>query len=65
MEQRTIFTEYIVQREWHGENETYWDDLQFYDTADEALKRLFYLKDHGGDMNYRAIMRETIDSPLN
>lgn len=58
------FTEYVVQREWHGEHETYWDDLQFYDTADEALKRLIYLKEHGGNLNYRAVMREIIDSPL-
>lgn len=64
MDNEIVHTEYIIQREWTNEHETYWDDLQFYDTADEAIRWLFSLREHNPSVNYRAITRETIDSPL-
>lgn len=59
------YTEYLIQcLSVDEDGNEYWGDHQFYDNADDAIKRYLYLLENAKELTFRPIERITTDRVL-
>lgn len=59
------YTEYLIQcMSVDEDGNEYWRDHQFYDNADDAIKRYLYLLENAKELTFRPIERITTDRVL-